>query len=134
MPRTTIACAVAGALFGGHSAPAQDQRTGPPPGPDDVRRELERLRERVDTLEGQHQSDQERIEALEEELRRRPARPAPSPLEAERAAQTRKLIEGVIRSTFIVDVDSSGQGKIAIAQYNVKAAGHVDRLRRELAV
>jgi peroxiredoxin Q/BCP len=45
-----------------------------------------------------------------------------------------KLIEGVIRSTFIVDVDSTGQGKIAIAQYNVKAAGHVDRLRRELAV
>jgi thioredoxin-dependent peroxiredoxin len=45
-----------------------------------------------------------------------------------------KLIEGVIRSTFIVDVDASGSGTIAIAQYNVKAAGHVDRLRRELAV
>jgi peroxiredoxin Q/BCP len=45
-----------------------------------------------------------------------------------------KLIEGVIRSTFIVDVDASGAGTIAIAQYNVKAAGHVDRLRRELAV
>lgn len=45
-----------------------------------------------------------------------------------------KLIEGVIRSTFIVDVDSKGAGTIAIAQYNVKATGHVDRLRRELAV
>ncbi len=45
-----------------------------------------------------------------------------------------KLIEGVIRSTFIVDVDASGAGTIAIAQYNVKATGHVDRLRRELAV
>jgi len=45
-----------------------------------------------------------------------------------------KLIEGVIRSTFIVDVDDKGRGTIAIAQYNVKATGHVDRLRRELAV
>lgn len=45
-----------------------------------------------------------------------------------------KLVEGVIRSTFIVDVNSAGKGKIAIAQYNVKAAGHVDRLRRELKV
>ncbi|GAA3607895.1 thioredoxin-dependent thiol peroxidase [Microlunatus ginsengisoli] len=45
-----------------------------------------------------------------------------------------KLIEGVIRSTFIVDVDADGTGTIAIAQYNVKAVGHVDRLRRELAV
>ncbi len=45
-----------------------------------------------------------------------------------------KLIEGVIRSTFIIDVDDKGVGTIATAQYNVKAAGHVDRLRRELAV
>ena len=45
-----------------------------------------------------------------------------------------KLIEGVIRSTFIVDVDAGGEGRIATAQYNVKAAGHVDRLRRELAI
>lgn len=45
-----------------------------------------------------------------------------------------KLVEGVIRSTFVVDVDDSGAGSIAIAQYNVKAAGHVDKLRRELKV
>ena len=45
-----------------------------------------------------------------------------------------KLIEGVIRSTFIVDVDADGAGRIATAQYNVKAAGHVDRLRRELEI
>ena len=45
-----------------------------------------------------------------------------------------KLIEGVIRSTFVVDVDDDGQGTVAVAQYNVKARGHVDKLRRELKV
>jgi thioredoxin-dependent peroxiredoxin len=45
-----------------------------------------------------------------------------------------KLIEGVIRSTFLVDVDDDGKATISTAQYNVKAAGHVDRLRRELHV
>ena len=45
-----------------------------------------------------------------------------------------KLVEGVIRSTFVVDVDDSGSGSVAIAQYNVKAAGHVDKLRRDLSV
>ena len=43
-----------------------------------------------------------------------------------------KLVEGVIRSTFVIDVDDRGQGTVAVAQYNVKAAGHVDRLKREL--
>ncbi len=43
-----------------------------------------------------------------------------------------KQIEGVIRSTFLIDVDESGVGKVAVAQYNVKATGHVARLRREL--
>ena len=45
-----------------------------------------------------------------------------------------KLIEGVIRSTFVVDVDSEGKGAIVLAQYNVKAAGHVDKLRRDLGI
>jgi peroxiredoxin Q/BCP len=45
-----------------------------------------------------------------------------------------KLIEGVLRSTFVVDVDAEGKGTIAVAQYNVKAAGHVDKLRRDLKV
>ena len=45
-----------------------------------------------------------------------------------------KKVEGVIRSTFVVDVDDAGQGSIAIAQYNVKATGHVDKLRRELKI
>jgi peroxiredoxin Q/BCP len=45
-----------------------------------------------------------------------------------------KLVEGVIRSTFVVDVDADGQGTIAVAQYNVRAKGHVAKLRRELAV
>jgi thioredoxin-dependent peroxiredoxin len=37
---------------------------------------------------------------------------------------------GVIRSTFVVDAD----GKIELAQYGVKATGHVGRLRKELGV
>ncbi len=45
-----------------------------------------------------------------------------------------KLVEGVIRSTFVIDVDAEGQGTIAVAQYNVKATGHVDKLKRDLAV
>ncbi|HEX3783598.1 MAG TPA: thioredoxin-dependent thiol peroxidase [Pseudonocardiaceae bacterium] len=39
-----------------------------------------------------------------------------------------KTILGVIRSTIVVDPD----GKVAKALYNVKATGHVERLRREL--
>ncbi len=45
-----------------------------------------------------------------------------------------KLIKGVIRSTFVIDVDSAGVGAIAEAQYNVRAKGHVLKLRRELGV
>lgn len=41
-----------------------------------------------------------------------------------------KTVQGVIRSTFVVDAD----GKIAVAQYNVKATGHVAKLRRDLSV
>ena len=45
-----------------------------------------------------------------------------------------KLVEGVIRSTFVVDVDAKGTGTVTVAQYNVRAAGHVDKLRRELGL
>jgi peroxiredoxin Q/BCP len=45
-----------------------------------------------------------------------------------------KLVEGVIRSTFVVDVDAQGAGTVAVAQYNVRAAGHVDKLRRDLGL
>jgi peroxiredoxin Q/BCP len=41
-----------------------------------------------------------------------------------------KLIEGVIRSTIVVDED----GKVELAQYNVKATGHVAKLRRDLGL
>ncbi|HSX68103.1 thioredoxin-dependent thiol peroxidase [Nocardioides sp.] len=41
-----------------------------------------------------------------------------------------KLVEGVIRSTIVVDED----GKVAVAQYNVKATGHVAKLRRDLGL
>ncbi len=45
-----------------------------------------------------------------------------------------KLVEGVIRSTFVIDVDKNGAGTVAVAQYNVKATGHVDKLKRDLAL
>ena len=41
-----------------------------------------------------------------------------------------KTVQGVIRSTFVVDET----GRIAVAQYNVKATGHVAKLRRDLSV
>ncbi|WKG06664.1 thioredoxin-dependent thiol peroxidase [Mycolicibacterium sp. HK-90] len=41
-----------------------------------------------------------------------------------------KTVQGVIRSTFLVDE----KGKIAVAQYNVRATGHVAKLRRDLSV
>ncbi|MDR1712455.1 MAG: thioredoxin-dependent thiol peroxidase [Propionibacteriaceae bacterium] len=44
-----------------------------------------------------------------------------------------KRIEGIIRSTFVVDVAPDGQGKIALAMYNVRAKGHVDRLLAALS-
>ncbi|TDO88047.1 thioredoxin-dependent thiol peroxidase [Enemella evansiae] len=45
-----------------------------------------------------------------------------------------KQVEGVIRSTFVIDVDDKGVGTIDLAQYNVRATGHVERLRREIGV
>ena len=41
-----------------------------------------------------------------------------------------KVVEGVIRSTFVVDED----GRIELAQYNVKATGHVAKLRKDLGL
>ncbi len=41
-----------------------------------------------------------------------------------------KTVQGVIRSTFVVDEE----GRIQVAQYNVKATGHVAKLRRDLAL
>ncbi|WP_185995074.1 thioredoxin-dependent thiol peroxidase [Nocardioides campestrisoli] len=39
-----------------------------------------------------------------------------------------KVVEGVIRSTVVVDPE----GNVELAQYNVKATGHVAKLRRDL--
>jgi thioredoxin-dependent peroxiredoxin len=41
-----------------------------------------------------------------------------------------KTVEGVLRSTFVVDEE----GTIVLAQYNVKASGHVAKLRRDLGL
>ncbi|MBY9076585.1 thioredoxin-dependent thiol peroxidase [Nocardioides sp. WL0053] len=41
-----------------------------------------------------------------------------------------KVVEGVIRSTVVVDE----AGKVEVAQYNVKATGHVAKLRRDLGL
>jgi len=39
-----------------------------------------------------------------------------------------KEVEGVLRSTFVIGED----GRLELAQYNVKATGHVAKLRRDL--
>ena len=41
-----------------------------------------------------------------------------------------KVVQGVIRSTFVVDEE----GRIEVAQYNVKATGHVAKLRKDLGL
>jgi peroxiredoxin Q/BCP len=41
-----------------------------------------------------------------------------------------KTVEGVLRSTFVVGED----GNLELAQYNVKATGHVAKLRRDLGI
>jgi peroxiredoxin Q/BCP len=41
-----------------------------------------------------------------------------------------KTYEGLIRSTVVVDAE----GKVALAQYNVRATGHVAKLRRDLGI
>ena len=41
-----------------------------------------------------------------------------------------KVVEGVLRSTFVVDEE----GRLELAQYNVKATGHVAKLRRDLGL
>jgi thioredoxin-dependent peroxiredoxin len=60
--------------------------------------------------------------------------PDRSVMKAYGAFGTKKLygkeVEGVIRSTFVVDED----GTIELAQYNVKATGHVAKLRKDLGL
>ena len=41
-----------------------------------------------------------------------------------------RVYEGLIRSTIVVDE----HGKVDVAQYNVRAKGHVDKLRRDLGL
>jgi peroxiredoxin Q/BCP len=41
-----------------------------------------------------------------------------------------KTVQGVIRSTFVVDE----QGVVQVAQYNVKATGHVAKLKKDLGL
>jgi peroxiredoxin Q/BCP len=41
-----------------------------------------------------------------------------------------KTYEGLIRSTIVVDEE----GKVALAQYSVRATGHVAKLRRDLGI
>jgi peroxiredoxin Q/BCP len=41
-----------------------------------------------------------------------------------------KVVQGVIRSTVVVDAE----GVVELARYNVKATGHVARLRRDLGI
>ncbi|MFC0706130.1 peroxiredoxin, partial [Cellulomonas uda] len=41
-----------------------------------------------------------------------------------------KTVTGVIRSTVVLDAD----GVVELAQYNVRATGHVAKLRRDLGI
>ncbi len=41
-----------------------------------------------------------------------------------------RVVQGVIRSTFVIDE----AGRIEVAQYNVRATGHVAKLRRDLGL
>jgi peroxiredoxin Q/BCP len=41
-----------------------------------------------------------------------------------------KVVQGVIRSTIVIDE----KGKVELAQYNVKATGHVAKLRKDLGL
>lgn len=41
-----------------------------------------------------------------------------------------RVVQGVIRSTFVIDE----QGRVEHAQYNVRATGHVAKLRRDLGL
>ncbi|PCC42119.1 thioredoxin-dependent thiol peroxidase [Brevibacterium aurantiacum] len=41
-----------------------------------------------------------------------------------------KVVQGVIRSTLVIDAD----GAVELAQYNVKATGHVARVRKALGI
>lgn len=41
-----------------------------------------------------------------------------------------KTVQGVIRSTFVLDEE----GKVELAQYNVKATGHVAKLKKDLGL
>ena len=60
--------------------------------------------------------------------------PDKSTLEAYGAFGEKKLygktVVGVIRSTFVIDA----KGRIEVAQYGVKATGHVAKLRRDLGI
>ncbi|MGA7204266.1 MAG: thioredoxin-dependent thiol peroxidase [Specibacter sp.] len=41
-----------------------------------------------------------------------------------------RVYEGLVRSTIVVD----GEGRVAVAQYNIRAKGHVAKLRRDLKI
>ena len=41
-----------------------------------------------------------------------------------------RVVQGVVRSTVVLDED----GLVTLAQYNVRATGHVAKLRRELGI
>ena len=41
-----------------------------------------------------------------------------------------RVYEGLIRSTFVIDE----RGIVSVAQYNVRATGHVAKLRRDLGI
>ena len=45
-----------------------------------------------------------------------------------------KTVTGVIRSTFVINVSRTGKAVVEHAFYNVKATGHVAKLRKDLSL
>jgi peroxiredoxin Q/BCP len=45
-----------------------------------------------------------------------------------------KLVTGVIRSTVVVELAPDGSATVVLAQYNVRATGHVGRLTSQLGL
>ena len=45
-----------------------------------------------------------------------------------------KTFTGLLRSTFVIEVDDQGKGWIMDAQYSIRASGHVERLAKSLGI
>ncbi|MDR0488341.1 MAG: peroxiredoxin [Propionibacteriaceae bacterium] len=45
-----------------------------------------------------------------------------------------KTFTGLLRSTFVLEIDAQGKGTVVDAQYSIRATGHVERLAKSLGI